>query len=92
MPESFTEEQITKIATYIQKKERLISALNSAIRTAEAPIYAQELNNLLVLLIDDKLLPDSFDTSKFFPELYPKPEKKKEKPGNAGKNSDENEE
>jgi hypothetical protein len=78
MTETLNEEQIGKVVKYVQKKERLISALNSAVRTAEAPIYAEALNELIVLLIEDKLLPDSFDIHKFFPDLYPRATQKKE--------------
>jgi hypothetical protein len=87
LPETFTKEDLREIATYIQKKERLISALNSAVRTAEAPIYGQALNDLIVLLLEDKLLPESYDTSMFFPELYPRQEKKKEKQAVSSKGS-----
>ena len=78
MTETLNEEQIGKVVKYIQKKERLISALNSAVRTAEAPIYAEALNELIILLIEDKLLPDSVNTHKFFPDLYPRSAQKKE--------------
>jgi len=78
MTETLNEEQIGKVVKYVQKKERLISALNSAVRTAEAPIYAEALNELIILLIEDKLLPDSFNTHKFFPDLYPRSAPKKE--------------
>jgi hypothetical protein len=78
MSETLNEDQIGKVVKYIQKKERLISALNSAVRTAEAPIYAEALNELIILLIEDKLLPDSFNTHKFFPDLYPRATQKKE--------------
>ena len=81
------------MVTYIQKKERLISALNSAIRTAEAPIYAQELNELIGLLLEDKLLPDSFDTHEIFPDLYPRATPKKEKQGTgSGKGTSKDDE
>ena len=79
MTDTISEEQVGKALRYVQKKERLISALNSAVRTAEAPIYAEALNELIILLIEDKLLPDSFDTHKFFPDLYPRATSKKEK-------------
>ncbi len=83
MSDTYTEDEMTDILKkgmkYVQKKERLISALNSAVRTAEAPIYAEELNGLILLLLEDKLLPDSFDTHKYFPDLYPRAVPKKEK-------------
>ena len=78
MSETYTEDEMKKSMKYVQKKERLISALNSAVRTAEAPIYAVVLNELIVLLIEDKLLPDSFDIHKYFPDLYPRAPQKKE--------------
>jgi len=78
MPETYTEDEMKKAMKYVQKKERLISALNSAVRTAEAPIYAEALNELIVLLIEDKLLPDSFDIHKYFSDLYPRAPQKKE--------------
>jgi hypothetical protein len=78
MTDAISEEQVGKALRYVQKKERLISALNSAVRTAEAPIYAEALNELIILLIEDKLLPDSFNTHKFFPDLYPRSAPKKE--------------
>ena len=82
MTETLNEEQVEKVVKYIQKKERLISALDSAVRTAmragEAQIYVDSLNELIILLLDDKLLPDSFDTNKYFPDLYPRAVKKKE--------------
>jgi len=77
MTESFTKDEMEKVLKYVQKKERLISALNSAVRTAEAPIYAEVLNELIVLIIEDKLLPDSLDT-KEFAGLYPRAQQKKE--------------
>jgi len=77
MTESFTKDEMEKVLKYVQKKERLISALNSAVRTAEAPIYAEVLNELIVLIIEDKLLPDSLDT-KEFAGLYPRTQQKKE--------------
>ena len=79
MSETLNEDQVGEVVKYVQKKERLISALNSAVRTAEAPIYAEALNELIILLIEDKLLPNSFDTHKFFPDLYPRATPKKEK-------------
>ncbi|MDD4439533.1 MAG: hypothetical protein PHS04_16075 [Tissierellia bacterium] len=77
MTESFTKDEMEKVLKYVQKKERLISALNSAVRTAEAPIYAEVLNELIVLIIEDKLLPDSLDTHAFA-GLYPRAQQKKE--------------
>lgn len=77
MTESFTKEEMEKYLKYVQKKERLISALNSAVRTAEAPIYAEVLNELIILIVEDKLLPESFDTHEF-KGLYPRAQKKKE--------------
>jgi hypothetical protein len=77
MTETYTEDEMKKVLKYVQKKERLISALNSAVRTAEAPIYAEVLNELIVLIIEDKLLPDSLDTHAF-PGLYPRAQQKKE--------------
>lgn len=77
MSDTYTKEDFEKALKYVQKKERLISALNSAVRTAEAPIYAEVLNELIVLIIEDKLLPDSMDT-KGIVGLYPRAQKKKE--------------
>lgn len=73
----YTKDELEKHLKYVQKKERLISALNSAVRTAEAPIYAEVLNELIVLIVEDKLLPDSIDTRAFM-GLYPRVQKKKE--------------
>jgi hypothetical protein len=78
MTESYTEDEMKKVLKYVQKKERLISALNSAVRTAEAPIYAEVLNELIILIIEDKLLPDSLDTQTFT-GLYPRAQQPKEK-------------
>ena len=75
MTENYTKDEIEKVLKYVQKKERLISALNSAVRTAEAPIYAEVLNELIVLIVEDKLLPDSLDT-RAFPDLYPRAQQK----------------
>ena len=77
MTENYTKEDFEKALKYVQKKERLISALNSAVRTAEAPIYAEALNELIILVLEDKLLPDSLDTHAF-PGLYPRAQQKKE--------------
>lgn len=77
MTETYTEDEMKKALKYMQKKERLISALNSAVRTAEAPIYAEALNELIILVLEDKLLPDSLDTHAF-PGLYPHAQQKKE--------------
>ena len=77
MSDTYTKEDFEKGLKYVQKKERLISALNSAVRTAEAPIYAEVLNELIELIIDDKLLPDSLNTQAFV-GLYPRAQKKKE--------------
>lgn len=77
MTESFTKEEMEKYLKYVQKKERLISALNEAVHTAKAPIYAEVLNELIVLIIEDKLLPDSMDTREIA-GLYPRVQKKKE--------------
>ena len=80
MTDTYTEDELKKAMRYIQKKERLISALNTAVRTAEAPIYAEALNELIVLLIQDRLLPDSLDVAKCFAELYPRVNMEKEAP------------
>jgi len=77
MTDNYTKEDVEKYLKYVQKKERLISALNSAMRTAEAPIYAEVLNELIVLIVEDKLLPESFDTHEF-KGLYPRAQKQKE--------------
>ena len=77
MTENYTKEDVEKYLKYVQKKERLISALNSAVRTAEAPIYAEVLNELIILIVEDKLLPESFDTHEFR-GLYPRAQKPKE--------------
>ena len=78
MTDTYTKEELEKALKYVQKKERLISALNSAVRTAEAPIYAEVLNELIVLIIEDKLLPESLDTHEF-KGLYPRARKKKKR-------------
>ena len=78
MTESYTKDEMENALKYLQKKERLISALNSAVRTAEAPIYAEVLNELIELVVYDKLLPDSIDTHTLFPGLYPRAQVKKE--------------
>ena len=78
MTENYTKDELEKVLKYVQKKERLISALNSAVRTAEAPIYAEVLNELIVLIIEDKLLPESLDTHEF-KGLYPRAQKKETK-------------
>jgi len=77
MTENYTKDEMEKLLKYIQKKERLISALNSAVRTAEAPIYAEVLNELIILIVEDKLLPESFDTHEF-KGLYPRAQKPKD--------------
>jgi len=77
MTENYTKDELEKVLKYVQKKERLISALNSAVRTAEAPIYAEVLNELIILIVEDKLLPESFDTHEFR-GLYPRAQKQKE--------------
>jgi hypothetical protein len=83
MSETFNEEQVEKILSYVQKKERRLSALNTAIGQAAAPIYAQELADIANLVYEDKVPCDGLiDTSKSFSKLYPravkKPEEKKE--------------
>jgi len=77
MTDNYTKEDVEKYLKYVQKKERLISALNSAVRTAEAPIYAEVLNELIILIVEDKLLPESYDTHEFG-GLYPRAQKQKE--------------
>jgi hypothetical protein len=77
MTENYTKDEMEKLLKYIQKKERLISALNSAVRTAEAPIYAEVLNELIILIVEDKLLPESYDTHEF-KGLYPRAQKPKD--------------
>ena len=77
MTDNYTKEDVEKYLKYVQKKERLISALNSAVRTAEAPIYAEVLNELIILIVEDKLLPESFDTHEFR-GLYPRAQKPKD--------------
>jgi hypothetical protein len=78
MTETYTEDEMKKAMKYVQKKERLISALNSAVRTAEASIYVEVLNELIGLVIEDKLLPDSIDIHNYFSDLYPRATQKKE--------------
>ena len=83
MSETYTEEQVEKIASYLQKKERRLAALNTAINQATAPIYGQELADIANLVYEDKVPCDGLvDTGKYFPKLYPravkKPEEKKE--------------
>ena len=73
----YTKEDFEKALKYVQKKERIISALNEAVHTAKAPIYAEVLNELIVLIIEDKLLPDSMDTREIA-GLYPRVQKKAE--------------
>ena len=73
----YNKEDFEKLLKYVQKKERLISALNEAVHTAKAPIYAEVLNELIVLLVEDKLLPDSIDT-RGVAGLYPRAQKKPE--------------
>ena len=77
MSDTYTKEDFEKALKYVQKKERLISALNEAVHTAKAPIYAEVLNELIVLIIEDKLLPDSMDTREIA-GLYPRVQKKAE--------------
>lgn len=79
---TLTEAQVEQIAGYIQFKERAISALNHAIRNAEAPIYAQVLDQMLAIVVHDAL-PGAIDCNRYFPNLYqtakpPEPEPKKE--------------
>ena len=73
----YTKEDLEKALKYVQKKERIISALNYAIRNAQAPIYAEVLTELINLVVEDKLLPDSVDTQ-LFGDLYPRAQKKTE--------------
>jgi hypothetical protein len=73
----YTKDEMEKYLKYVQKKERMISALNYAIRTAQAPIYAEVLNELIMLVVEDKLLPDSINTQ-LFEDLYPHAQKKTE--------------
>ena len=73
MSETFNEEQVEKIVSYIQKKERRLSALNTAINSAAAPIYAQELADIANLVYEDKVPCDGLvDTGKQFQKLYPR--------------------
>ena len=73
MSETFNEEQVEKILSYVQKKERRLSALNTAIGQAAAPIYAQELADIANLVYEDKVpCAGQLDTGKFFPKLYPR--------------------
>ena len=83
MSETFNEEQVEKILSYVQKKERRLSALNTAIGQAAAPIYAQELADIANLVHEDKVPCEGLiNTSEKFQKLYPravkKPEEKKE--------------
>jgi|WetSurMetagenome_2_1015567.scaffolds.fasta_scaffold1499255_1 hypothetical protein len=84
MSETYNEEQVEKIVSYIQKKERRLSALNTAINGAVAPIYGQELAEIAKLVYEDKVPCEGLvDTSKSFKNLYPraainKQEEKKE--------------
>lgn len=76
----YTKEELEKFLKCVQKKERMISALNYAIRTAQAPIYAEVLNELIVLVVEDKL-PD-FADMKLFEDLYPRAQKQKDPENN----------
>ena len=78
MSETFNEEQVEKIVSYIQKKERRLSALNTAINQAAAPIYGQELAEIANMVYEDKVPCDGLvDTSKSFQKLYPRSAVKK---------------
>jgi hypothetical protein len=80
MSDTFNEEQVEKIVSYIQKKERRLSALNTAINQAVAPIYGQELAEIANLVYEDKVPCDGLvDTSKSFQKLYPRAPIKKSK-------------
>ena len=68
--------EVKKALKYIQIKERRIAALSNAMGRENVGIYREELNNILTLVVEDKL-PGSIDTVKLFPDLYPKPEEKK---------------
>lgn len=80
MTDTFNEEQVGKIVSFIQKKERRLSALNTAINHTTAQIYAQELGEIANLVYEDKVPCEGLvDTAKYFPELYPRaPKKSKE--------------
>ena len=80
MSETFNEEQVEKIVSYIQKKERRLSALNVAINSAIAPVYGQELAEIANLVYEDKIPCEGLiDTSKSFQKLYPRAAVKKQK-------------
>ena len=84
MSDTYTKEEVDGMMLYVQKKERRLSALNTAIGQAAAPIYAQELADIANLVYEDKVPCDGLiDTAKKFQKLYPrtaakKPEKKED--------------
>ena len=83
MSDTYTKEEVDGMMLYVQKKERRLSALNTAIGQAAAPIYGQELAEIANLVYEDKVPCEGLiDTSKNFHKLYPravkKPEEKKE--------------
>ena len=85
MSDTFTEKEMRKVAEYVQKKERQMSALNVAIQAVggSETIYGRALNELLLMVYEDKL-PGALKLQDSMPTLYPKlqkqPEKKEESP------------
>ena len=85
---TLTEKDVEQIAAYIQMKERMISALNYAIKNAQAPIYAQALNQLLNIVVYDAL-PGAINCQKFFPNLYPMGTQQQQPPAEEEKKEEE---
>ena len=73
MSDTYTKEEVDGMMLYVQKKERRLSALNTAINGAAAPIYGQELAEIANLVYEDKVPCEGLvDTGKQFQKLYPR--------------------
>lgn len=80
MSDTFTEKEMKQVAEYVQKKERMIMALNTSVQNLGGPtsIYGAALNEILIMVYEDRL-PGALNLQKSIPDLYPalkKPEKK----------------
>jgi len=90
MSDTFTEKEMRKVAEYVQKKERQMSALNVTIQTVggSGTIYGQALNELLLMVYEDKL-PGALKLHDSMPTLYPKLQKQPEKKEESSEEPDE---
>jgi len=76
MSDTFTEKEMNRLAKYVQKKERRIFALTSAVQQFGGPatLYGSVLDEILLMVYEDTL-PGSLDLQESMPKLYPKIQK-----------------